>query len=134
MAVSRGTALPYPPPPGLKATEPEPTPEPDPPEVTVTAQQLADESGVSLERATRVLPVAARMVTDYAPTAPVELLDEATYRFGGYLLASGYGETRTETIGPMSIEHQTNHSGMFRNCGAAALLTHFKRRRGGAIG
>ena len=133
MAVARGTALPYPLPPGLK-TEPEPDPEPVTHEVTITAEQLAAETTAELGRAERVLPVAARMVLDYAPNAPTELLNEAVVRFGGYLLGSGYGEVRTETLGPMSVEHVVNHAAAFRNSGAAALLTRYKVRRAGAIG
>ena len=102
--------------------------------MAVTAALLAAESGAALDRATRVLPVAVQMVEDYAPQAPEALQDEAVYRFGGYLLGSGYGEVRTETLGPMSVEHVVNHAAAFRNSGAAMLLTHYKVRRGGVIG
>ena len=102
--------------------------------MAVTAQQLADESGAEIARATRVLPVAVQTVTDYAPDAPEGLRDEAVIRFGGYLLGSGYGETRSKTIGPLSVEHVVNHSAAFRNSGAAGLLTRHKVRRAGAIG
>lgn len=101
--------------------------------VTLTAQELADETGADLSRATRVLAVAARLVTDYAPQAPTEALNEACVRFGGYLLASDFGTVRSESLGPQSLEHVTNHAPMFRNSGAAALLTRYKRRRAGAI-
>ena len=93
MVVGRGTALPYPLPPGLK----DPEPEPEPTRVTVTAQELADESGAELDRATRVLPVATQTVTDYAPEAPESLQNEAVIRFGGYLLGSDYGATKPES-------------------------------------
>ena len=102
--------------------------------MAVTAQQLADESGATLERATRVLPVAVQTVTDYAPDAPEALRDEAVYRFGGYLLASDYGTVRTEALGPQSVEYQMNHAAAFRNSGAAMLLTGHKVRRAGSVG
>ena len=130
MAVGRGTALPYPPPPGLKDTDPDPSGS----GVTVTARQLADESTATLERATRVLAVAVRAVVDYAPAAPAELLDEAVIRFGSYLLTSDVGAVRSETIGPLTVEHVVNHAAAFRNSGAAMLLTRYKIRRAGTIG
>ena len=102
--------------------------------MAVTAEQLAAESSATVERSERVLPVAERMVTDYAPDAPEELRDEATFRFAGYLLGSDYGAVRTETIGPRSVEYVVNHASAFRNSGAAALLTRYRVRRAGSIG
>ena len=102
--------------------------------MAVTAQLLSDETSADLDRATRVLPVAERMVEDYAPNAPDELKDEATIRFAGYLLGSDYGAIVDETIGPYSQSHQTNHAAAFRNSGAAMLLTRYRVRRAGAIG
>ena len=102
--------------------------------MAVTAQQLATETGATLERATRLLPVAVQIVTDYAPHAPEVLRDEATIRFAGYLAQSDYGTVRSETLGPMTVERVVNHAAAFRNSGAAMLLTGHKRRRAGAIG
>ncbi len=101
--------------------------------MAVTADQLAAESGATIDRATRVLPVAVQAVEDYAATAPEALKDEAVYRFGGYLLGSDYGAVRNESIGPRSVEYQMNHAAMFRNSGAAALLTRYRVRRAGAV-
>ena len=136
MAVSRSTALPYPPPPGVAPPDAAQTPlEPSAPvPVTVTAQLLADESGATLERAERVLPAAVRAVDDYAPAAPVEMRDQAVIRFAAYLLASDHGTVRTETVGPLSLEYQMNHASAFRNSGAAMLLTRHKVRRAGSVG
>ena len=102
--------------------------------VTLTAETLAAEIGATEERATRLLAVATEVVTRYAPNAPEALANEAVVRFAGYLAQSDYGTIRTESIGPMTVEYVTNHAAMFRNCGAEALLTRFKRRRAGAIG
>ena len=126
MAVS--TAQPFPP------TPKQATAQTDTGAVTLTATALAAESGATLARAERILPVAARMVLDYAPGAPVVLLNEAVIRFGGYLAGSDYGAVRTETVGPQSVEYAMNHAAAFRNSGAAALLTRHKRRRGGSVG
>ncbi len=101
--------------------------------MAVTADQLAAESGATLDRASRVLPAAVQAVEDYAATAPEALKDEAVYRFGGYLLGSDYGAVRNESIGPRSVEYQMNHAAMFRNSGAAALLTRYRVRRAGAV-
>ena len=101
--------------------------------VTITAQQLADETGASLERATRVLAVATAAVIQYAPAAPEALQNEAVIRFGGYLLGSDYGPITDESIGPRSASYVTNHAAMFRNSGAAALLTRYRVRRAGSI-
>ena len=103
------------------------------PESNVTAEQLAAESGQSLERATRVLRVAVRAVGDYAPDAPLDLKDEAVLRFGAYLLTMETGNLRKHTVGPYDHEWVTNHAPAFRNCGAAMLLTRYRVRRGGAI-
>ena len=101
--------------------------------VTLTAAELADGTGATIERATRVLAVAVQLVTDYAPQAPTEALNEAVIRFAGYLMASDFGAVRAESLGPQSAEYVVNHSPAFRNSGAAMLLTRYKRRRAGAI-
>ena len=102
--------------------------------VTLTAAELAAETGADLSRATRVLGVATAMVEDYAPLAPPAVQNEAAIRFGGYLVASDYGGIRAESLGPMSVDYTVNHAAAFRNCGAAMLLTRWKVRRAGAIG
>ena len=127
-----GSALPYDYP--TDCPEPEPTPEPTPASsVTLTAQDLADETAADLDRAERILTVATAIVEEYAPTAPTVLLNEAVIRLGGYLAQSDYGTVREETIGPRSVSYTLNHSMMFRNSGAQALLTRYKVRRAGAI-
>ena len=133
MVVARDTALPYPLPRGLQDTEPEPEPEPDP-TVTVTVAQLAEATGAPTGVAERLLPVATRKVVDYAPQAPTEMLNEAVIRFAGYLVESGFGATRSRTVGSLSLESVVNHSTAFRNSGAAMLLTYHKVRRAGSIG
>ena len=101
--------------------------------VTITASELADEIGVTGSRAVRLLPVATRKVQDYAPSAPAELQNEAVIRFAGYLGQSDYGTIQSETIGPKDVTYPTNHAAMFRNSGAASLLTTYKVRRAGKV-
>ena len=102
--------------------------------VTLTAEALAEETGTDLPRAERLLAVATEAVQDYAPEAPEAMANEAVIRFAGYPAQAGYGAARSVTIGPHTIEHVTNHAAAFRNCGAAALLTRYRRRRAGAVG
>ena len=101
--------------------------------VTLTGQQLADETAAGLDRAERILAVASAIVLEYAPHAPDALQNEAVIRLGGYLAQSDYGTVREESIGPKSVSYQMNHAMMFRNSGAQALLTRWKRRRAGLI-
>ena len=79
------------------------------------------------------MTVATEHVEDYAPGAPEASQNEAVIRFAGYLAGSDYGGVRAETLGPKSLEFASNHAAMFRNSGAAALLTRWKVRRAGAL-
>ena len=101
--------------------------------VTITGQELADETAASLDRAERILAVASVEVLEFAPHAPDAVANEAVIRYGGYLAQSDYGTVRDETIGPRSVSYQMNHAMMFRNSGAQALLTRWKRRRAGLL-
>ena len=103
--------------------------------MTLTATELAEALGAEQALADRLLPVVAAIVDDYAPHAPDALADEAAIRFAGYIGRSDYfGAIRSKTTGPLSVEYVTNHASAFRNCGAAALLTRYKRRRAGIVG
>ena len=106
--------------------------------VTLSLTELLGRLGVTdpsdQARYLIVAETAAALVNDYAPDAPPALSNEAAIRFAGYLYGSDYGPVRSETIGPQAVEYVTNHAAMFRNCGAAALLTRYRRRRAGSIG
>lgn len=91
---------------------------------TRTASELRD-----LER---ILDVATAIAQRYAPAAPQALVNAAIVRFGGYMTQADFGTIRSETLGPRSREYVVNHAAMWRNSGAAALLTNHRRRRGGA--
>ena len=85
-------------------------------------------------RACELGEMASDLVEKYAPGAPDSVRDEACIRLIGYLAqSSSFGAIRKGGVGPLSIEYQTNHAAMFRNCGAQALLTHWKIRRAGVI-
>ena len=86
-------------------------------------------------RAGEIGELAAALVERYSPGAPADVKDEAVIRFAGYLSQSAsFGAIRKGGVGPLSVEYITNHASMFRNSGAAAILTHWKIRRAGVIG
>lgn len=105
--------------------------------VTITEAQLRAATGKELDDATdfaRLLDVATQSVTDYAPGAPDALQNEAVIRFAGYLAESkNFGAKMEATVGPLTVKHVQNHAAMFRNSGAAALITRYKVRRAGAV-
>ena len=107
--------------------------------VDITAEALAVEIGIpddEISRAQRLLDAATEVIERYAPGAPISLQNEAAIRFCGYLTGSDYGGVKNESVGPRSVEYSppSTHAAMFRNCGAAGLLTHYKRRRAGSVG
>ena len=77
--------------------------------------------------------VAAALVERYAATAPQSVKDEAVIRAAGYLAQSDFGGIASETVGPRSVTWTVNHAALFRNSGAAALLSPWRVRRAGAI-
>ena len=101
--------------------------------INITAQDGANEIGADLVTATRLFGVAANMVTEYSPLSPSANKAEAIYRFAGYMLNSENLGLTAETFGPKSLEIISNHAPMFRNSGAQAILTRWKRRRGGKV-
>ena len=101
--------------------------------VSIDVNGLMEATGLDTATATRLLPVATRIVEDYAVSAPSELQDEATIRLSGYLASTPWGAAQSETVGPMTISYQSNDAAAFRNSGAAALLTRYRIRRAGAI-
>ena len=78
--------------------------------------------------------VSAALVERYAPGAPQVIRNEAAIRFAGYLGQAASGTVTKIGFRNMDIEFITNHAAMFRNSGAAGLLSPWKRRRAGIIG
>ena len=101
--------------------------------ITLTVAELMAEVGGTQAQVEQWYEVAVNMVEEYAPAAPSANKGEAIIRFGGYLRDADPGTQRSQTFGPKSIEFVVNHANMFKNCGAAALLTRWKRRRAGSI-
>ena len=106
-----------------------------------TADEIAQLAKYEAERdaadaATNSLgETASALVEQYAPSAPQAIKDEATIRAGGYLAQSDFGGIASEnSVGSAQVEYVTNHAAMFRNSGAAALLTGWRIRRAGSIG
>ena len=125
-------ALPLPRPDGTKTADQADAPAST--DITLTAAELAAEARAEVARAERVLPVVVAMVEEYAPRAPAVAKHEACIRFGGYLLTARPSNVTSRSAGPLSAGYQVNHAAAFRNSGAAALLTRWKRRRAGSIG
>ena len=84
-------------------------------------------------RIKRLGAVAAAHVERYAAGAPQNVKDQAAEMFAGYMAESRGGPVTKLAMGTIDIERQVNHAAMFRNCGAAGLLSPWKKRRAGAI-
>ena len=84
--------------------------------------------------ARRLGALAAALAERYAAAAPQAVKDEAVIRAAGYLAQSDFGGIVSESIGPREVSYTVNHSALFRNSGAAALLSPWKRRQAGIIG
>ena len=77
---------------------------------------------------------ASALVERYAPGAPAAIKTEAVTRCVGYMAQSDFGGVASETsVGSQTVAWTVNHSGMFRNCGAAGLMSPWRIRRAGAI-
>ena len=108
------------------------------PPIDLTAERLRERIGGNAEDLPMVeslLAAASLRVNQYAPHAPTALKNEAVIRFAGYMMGSDFGGVKSESIGPRAVEYTppSNNAAMFRNSGAAGLLTTYRRRRGGAI-
>ena len=110
--------------------------------VTISVADLAERiGGVAVDddqspsdAATSLLAAAAAMIEQYSPAAPEALQNEAAVRFAGYLAQSEFGAVESDNVGPTTVSYVTNHAAMFRNSGAAALVSRWRTRRAGAIG
>ena len=84
-------------------------------------------------RIKRLGAVAAAHVERYASNAPQNVKDQSAEMYIGYMAESRGGPVTKISLRTIDIERQVNHAAMFRNCGAAGLLSPWKKRRGGAI-
>ena len=118
--------------------------------VTLTVQQLEDALGVAALDpmfpgatikatidATRLLPVAARMVLKYAPAAPDGIQNEAVIRLAGWLAGTPPESLASDSLNILGVQidgsYNTAQTGALRHSGAMSLLSPYKRRRGGLI-
>lgn len=88
----------------------------------------------------RLGAVASARVEQYAPRAPDVMRTEAVIQFAGYMAEANlnkFGAVRDKGISIDTVKIDkaitSNHAAAFRNCGAMALLSPWKRRRAGAI-
>ena len=82
-----------------------------------------------LAYAERILPVARAIVEKYAPEAPEAVKSESIIRISGNFAEARYGGfvSNQTKIPPQS------HAAFFRNSGAMALCSPWKRRRAGRV-
>ena len=100
----------------------------------VGGRTLAADGTVDMDATNALGETASALVEQYAADAPQAIKDEAVVRCGGYLAASDFGAIMRETsVADKQAEYVTNHSAMFRNCGAATLLSPWKIRRARCI-
>lgn len=97
--------------------------------------------GMANADAERLGATASARVEHFGALAPDVMRTEALIRFAGYLYESQqnqFGALRDKAIDLDSVRmteaFTTSHAAAFRNCGAMALLSPWKKRRAGAIG
>ena len=101
--------------------------------VTLDAAALATAIGVETAVAVRLLAVAIELVNMYAPMAPASVADEAALRTAGFLSEHSAAAIRRESIGDIATSYAPANVSALRHSGAAALLSPWRRRRGGII-
>ena len=101
--------------------------------VTITVAELAEAIGTDAVTATRLLAVAAELVTQYAAGAPDPISNEATIRAAGWLSEQPAAAIRSESEGDIRTSYATAAMSALRHSGGQALLSPWKIRRAGAI-
>ena len=87
--------------------------------------------GIDDDRLDSLGAAAAGRVENFAPGAPQNVKDQCVELLAAHIHQSKnpfYNVQSTQLVRPV------NFPAMFRNCGAAGLLSPWKRRRAGAIG
>ena len=102
--------------------------------VTLTATDLTAEDSSTFPAGTRtdrIVEAAALTVDRYAPTAPDDISDEAMMRFATALVTAAAQLNRHSIqSGEIRVKFVVSDADLFRRCGAAALLSPYRRRRG----
>ena len=107
-----------------------PIPSPDFDDAVYTA--YGDILGIDLETAKRILATASALVENYASEAPQSVRNESVIRCGGWLAEQPAPTLTGENFGPVSANYRVSLSAL-RHSGAMAILSAFKKRRGGVI-
>ena len=101
---------------------------------SLTASDFETSLKVDTATASRLYGVAVELVQQYAPLAPVAVMDESVTRIFGYLNDMPKAALRRESAGDFAISYTQGALDPLRHSGAMAILSPFKRRRAGAIG
>ena len=102
---------------------------------------LVAQFNVDTPRAQELVTVAERAAERYEPSSPSWARAEAVIRHAAYVADAGSGAVRSESetveTGPRTVTRSrdliADHSGAFRRSGAAAVLSPYRKRRGGLI-
>ena len=102
--------------------------------VTIDADDLTMEDAATFPTGTRtdrIVEAAALSVDRYAPSAPDDISDEACVRYA-YALATATAHQNRQMIqsGELRVRFITDDSDLFARCGAKALLSPYRVRRG----
>ena len=101
----------------------------------LTAAELATAARINAQVAERLRAVVIALIEEYAPRAPQAIKNEAAIRFAGYISQAPSGSIQKLDLKGIAVEfRQAPPASAFQLCGAKALLTRWKVRRGGAIG
>lgn len=98
----------------------------------LTAEYVASVTGADMDRAGRVVPVAAELVNRYAPRAPGAVKVEAALRCCGWMLQAPAAGERREDTGDISTAWSPTVTGAMLASGARGLLAPWRVRRAGA--
>lgn len=82
----------------------------------------------------RLLAVATRLVTRFAPDAPDEVLNEAVVRCVGWLAETPPSGVRQMSTGEVTLDYTPGQKGALRHSGGMSLLSPWKVRNAGLIG
>ena len=100
--------------------------------MAVTADDIAQATGLDATRAASVLAAVTALVEKYAPDGPEAVKDEATIRCAGWLAQSPAAAVRSETEGDVSTAFAPSMTGAMQASGAKGLLSPWRVRRAGA--
>ena len=101
--------------------------------VTLSVAELAEAVGVDETLGTRLLAVAAALVTRYAPDAPDAVANEAAIRTAGWLAEQPSAAITSETEGDIRTSYAPTMLSALRHSGGMSLLSGWKIRRAGQI-